>query len=202
MSVSKMIKKYNQYSSINEKNNELKTNKKIFRSLSKVNKLLKTDYHFDLSNIIPIHQFYRILLDKYNLDNYQISLLIINQYIKIINGDKDDYEKIGREMRINKVDVFINVVNKSFNNINTLFNLVMKKYNILYINNDIFTKKYVIPLIYIVNRYIDNYKINIMDFSDIIILNEDIFKDIEKFTLKSLHSMPEKYKYFFDKLGI
>jgi type III secretory pathway component EscR len=79
--------------------------------------------------------------------------------------------------------------------------MIMKNYHLYYDKEDIFMKKYMIPVIYLITRYVDNYDVNIMDFSDLIVLDDNVFKNMQEFIIKSLETSREKYQYFFDKIS-
>jgi hypothetical protein len=196
-----MINKFQTYHNINEQKKLSKENKKISSSFMMVFKLLIFNYDFSLTNIIPLHKLFQILFKKYNLDNYDISLLIVNQLLKEKSGNKNDYDKLSKELKIHGVDIFYGVVQKSISNINLMMNMIMKNYHLYYDKEDIFMKKYMIPVIYLITRYVDNYDVNIMDFSDLIVLDDNVFKNMQEFIIKSLETSREKYQYFFDKIS-
>lgn len=152
-----MIKSYNDY--IFENNIS-----KISRHYNKVIKLIKPFYQSKLYiNILPYYKIYKTLYKNSNLDlnDYEILLLVVSSFSRIMNDDKTNIDILEEEIRKNNIH---ELYNSSFKILSTIYKLI------LIINKTerdlqvLFDNQFILELI---NDYVNNKKIDIYQFNSI-----------------------------------
>lgn len=165
------MKKYNEFLLVEK----LKITKDYNKSLRLIN--IDFKYKLDL-NIDYYFKIYQLLFQcsHFKLNKYEINLLILLSFCKIMNDKKSNIIELENEIKKNNIN---NLSNSSFLILNNIYKILLIVKKTLKDTDILFNNRFILNLIY---DYLNNKKIDIYEFNSIFKsgLNKELIDFIQK----------------------